>query len=51
MSVEMECPHCHKKLVRQFGEIETDRENENVSAAIQTMMYSKMPSQRDKAII
>lgn len=42
---------CGGKAIRQFNNITTGKENENVSAAIQTMLYSKLPSDKEKRLI
>ena len=45
-----ECEKCQKPAFRLFKDTEITKEPENVSAAIQTMLYSKLPSGRDKAV-
>jgi len=42
---------CNAEAKRQFNNLITSKEPETVSAALQTMLYSGLPSGRDKAVI
>jgi len=42
---------CGGRYVRQYGERFLDRQEDTVSAATQTMLYSTMPSGKTKAVI
>jgi hypothetical protein len=46
----MTCPSCHKEVRRDFGNISSQVESAQVSAAIQQMLYAGMPSGKDKAV-
>lgn len=41
-----ECPFCGEKSPRKFGNITLQKEDENVSGAIQMMLYSHKPSEQ-----
>ena len=44
------CEKCQKPAYRIFTDTEITRESENVSAACQTMLWSSLPSGKDKAV-
>jgi hypothetical protein len=49
---ESQIPHeCGGLLIRQYGERFLDKQEDTVSAASQTMLYSKLPSNKQKAAI
>jgi len=41
---------CGYKAKRLYKNIDTETENSNVSSAIRTMMFSSLPSGKDKAV-
>ena len=45
------CCKCTKKAKRYYNEIVIEKELENVSAAAQTMLYSSLPSGKNKVNI
>jgi len=47
VKVTIQCD-CGSTAVREFNNISLDKEDDNVSAAINTMLWSKLPSDKDK---
>jgi len=45
------CPSCGKTAYRSFNSTSLSKESETVSAAIQTMLFSSLPSGKDKAVV
>lgn len=41
-----DCPNCGEKSSRKFGNVTLQKEDENVSGAIQMMLYSRKPSEQ-----
>lgn len=39
-----QCPKCKAIASRKYGKVPVAKENESVSGALQTMLYSKKPS-------
>jgi hypothetical protein len=51
ISLSIDCRHgCHAAMHRSFDKMETNIESESVSAAAQTMLWSNLPSGRQKAV-
>jgi len=42
------CQKCKNQATRCFNNINLNKENDNVSAAIQTMLFSTLPSGKNK---
>lgn len=40
-----QCPKCKATASRKYGKVPVTKENESVSGALQTMLYSKKPSE------
>lgn len=45
-----ECPDCKASCKKQFKPVSTKKEDENVSKAIQEMLYAGLPSGKDKSV-
>lgn len=46
-----ECPKCGKKALKSFQHISFDKEDENITSAMQTMLYSSNPSGSNNSVI
>lgn len=44
-SFNADCPDCGTKSPRHYGKVAFTKEDENVSGALQLMLYSRKPSQ------
>lgn len=48
---KIKCPKCNGDANRTFSSISFDKENENVTGALQMMLYSSNPSGKNNNVI
>ncbi len=45
------CPNCNQQAIRTFGNVSFDAEDDNITGAMQMMLYSSNPSGKQESIV